>query len=234
MTSLTAELMSEASGLLDRLREIITAAGDPEPPAPDSEPEPSEPAPRAPPALTAQNVTDAAAALSCSEGVIRAVCAVESNGRGFSPDGRVIILFEPHVFSRLTAHRFDATYGGVSYPRWGAKPYPPTQAARWDQLLFAAKLDHDAAFKSASWGLFQVMGFNFAACGFASVDEMVASMAQGEGDQLMAFVHFCLTNKLDDALRARDWSTFAAGYNGSAAVKDYSAKLSAAAAKYGV
>lgn len=235
MTVLTDELASEAHALLNRLREIIGGNGlqeavtaPPQPaaaPAPDASPAPS---PRAPPALTAQNITEAATALSCDEAVIRTVCAVESNGHGFAPDGRAIILFEPHVFSRLTAHQFDSTYGGVSYPRWGTRPYPPTQAARWDQLLFAAKLDHDAAFKSASWGLFQLMGFNFGACGFASVDAMVSAMAQSEGDQLMAFVRFCLTNKLDGALRAHDWEAFARGYNGPGAVKDYATKLTSA------
>ncbi len=159
---------------------------------------------------------------------MRAVNSVESNGHGFAADGRVIILFEPHVFSRLTGHRYDATQGGVSYPVWGTKPYPKTQAARWDQLLYAANLDHDAAYQSASYGLFQIMGFNFAAAGFASVAAFVAAMAQGEREQLMAFVAFVTANHLAPALRAKNWAAFATGYNGPGQVDAYSAKLATA------
>jgi hypothetical protein len=181
-------------------------------------------------ALTDQDYADAATALGCDVAMIRAVDRVESNGHGFGPDGRPIILFEPHVFSRLTNHKFDSSYGGVSYPKWGEKPYPPSQAARWDQLLFAAKLDHDAAYQSASYGRFQIMGFNFGLCGFATVGAFVDAMGRSERDHLMAFVQFVLSSKLDDELRTRDLLAFATRYNGPGQASAYAAKLSAALA----
>lgn len=186
-----------------------------------------------PAALTPTNYAEAATRLACDVATIRAVTEVESNGSGFGVDGRPIILFEPHVFSRLTQHRFDDTHGGVSYVKWGARPYPKTQAERWGQLEYAAKLDADAALQSASYGLFQIMGFNFAACHFADVKTFVAAMRVSEREHLMAFVAFVKTNNIDVALRERRWAEFAARYNGSGYKKNaYDTKLAAAYAKH--
>lgn len=173
--------------------------------------------------------SDAADALKCDVAAIRAVYEVESRGEGFGPDGRPIILFEPHVFSRLTQHRFDSTHGGVSYKKWGSKPYPKDQKARWDQLLYAAKLDRDAAYQAASWGAPQIMGFNYALCAFSTVHEFVAAMSKSERDQLFVFVQFVSASGLADELREHRWDDFARRYNGPAyATHGYHTKLAAA------
>lgn len=182
--------------------------------------------------LTQNDYLQAADMLKCDVAAIRAVDDVESNGNGFGPDGRPTILFEPHVFSRLTNHRFDSSYGGVSYPKWGAKPYPKTQKERWDQLLFAANLDRDAAYQSASYGRFQIMGFNFASCAFSTVQDFVAAMGVSERDQLFAFVQFVLFQHLDDELSAHAWLPFATRYNGPGQAQAYAAKLAAAHARH--
>lgn len=176
---------------------------------------------------------DAADALKCDVAAVRAVDQVESNGKGFGPDGRPLILFEPHVFSRLTQHRFDDSHGGVSYPKWGAKPYPKDQKARWDQLLYAAKLDRDAAYQAASYGRFQIMGFNFALCAFSNVHGFVAAMQESERAQLFAFVQFVSASGLADELREHRWEDFARRYNGPAyATHGYHTKLAAAHARH--
>lgn len=178
------------------------------------------------------DIAEAAQALGVGPAEIRAVTEVESRGHGFEGD-RPIILFEPHVFSRLTRHRYDDTQGGVSYPVPGTKPYPKTQAERWAQMEYAAKLDEAAALQSASWGLFQIMGFNFAAAGFSSVALFVLAMKRSERDHLMAFVSFVKANKLDDELRAHDWAGFARGYNGPNFAKNaYDTKLAQAFTKW--
>jgi len=183
--------------------------------------------------LTDADIQEAATMLMVTPAKIRAVLEVESRGQGFGPDGRPIILFEPHVFSRLTAHRFDATHGGVSYPKWGQKPYKKTQAERYDQLIYAMNLDREAALKSASWGLFQIMGFNHSVCGFTTVAEFVDSMCEGEREHLLAFVAFVVSNKLDDELRDGRWAEFAERYNGPAyATHGYHTKLAAAHEKW--
>lgn len=193
---------------------------------------------RNPGELTIADFADAAASLRCAPADIRAVYEVESSGKGFGHDGRPTLLFEPHVFSRLTAHRFDATHGGVSYKDWGAKPYPTGTAdvrhtANWDRLLYAARLDRDAAYQAASYGAPQVMGFNFADAGYPDVHAFVDAMSRSARDQLLAFVSIILAWKLDDELREHRWADLARRYNGPAYARNkYDVKLAAAHAKW--
>ncbi|MGH9258308.1 MAG: N-acetylmuramidase domain-containing protein, partial [Acidimicrobiales bacterium] len=66
----------------------------------------------------------------------------------------------------------------------------------------------------ASWGMFQIMGFNHKKAGYASVQEFVDAMRKGETEQLMAFLRFILTEGLGAALQAKAWKQFAETYNG--------------------
>ncbi len=225
---LTAADLAEIGRISDRLHELLLDVV-----LPAREAAAVTPAPPATRALTQDDIEDAAQALNVAVAKIKAVREVES-GRlgGFGPDGRPIILFEPHVFSRLTQHRYDGTHGGVSYPTWGAKPYPASQVDRWAQLEYAEHLDRDAALQSASFGLFQIMGFNWKVCGFASVDGFYDAMCRNEREHLMAFVNFLKANHLDQKLAAGDWLGLATGYNGPGQAQAYAAKLSAAYAKW--
>ena len=77
--------------------------------------------------------------------------------------------------------------------------------------------------------MFQILGGNFAACGFASVADCVAAMCRAEADHLAAFGEFCRNNGLERHLRAHDWTRFALGYNGpSESDNDYDDRLAAA------
>ncbi|MEJ0024314.1 MAG: N-acetylmuramidase family protein [Alphaproteobacteria bacterium] len=150
----------------------------------------------------------------------------ESRGRGFSPDGRPIILFEPHIFSKATLRKYDLSNPNVSYKTWGDKPYPGTQAGRYAQLEEAFGLDPEAAVGSASWGLFQILGQNYKACGFASATAFVTDMAQSEARMLAAFEAFVRANKILDELQNKDWAGFARVYNGPGQVDKYAKLLS--------
>lgn len=157
-----------------------------------------------------------------------AVRDVEASGAGFC-DGRPKLLFEPHRFSRATAHRFDGSHPRLSYRNWNPKGYPASQAARYDQLLDAIALDVDAAFASASYGAFQILGENWHVCGEDSPLDFALIEARGELGQLRHFTRFCASNGLVPALRRRDWAAFAKGYNGSAyKLNRYDEKLAAA------
>jgi len=77
--------------------------------------------------------------------------------------------------------------------------------------------------------MFQILGLNFAQCGFATVEDYVAAMCDSEGAQLPAFCAFCQKGGLDRYLRAHDWTRFALGYNGPGeAANGYDTKLAAA------
>jgi hypothetical protein len=179
--------------------------------------------------LGPHDIAAAATTLECEPAAIWAVCDIESAGGGFLPDKRPKILFEAQVFGQLTRHRWDATHPNISSPTWNRALYGAAGGHQYDRLAEAMSLDHDAALESASWGMFQVLGLNFARCGFASVADHVAAMCESESAQLAAFCAFCQKGGLDRYLRAHDWLRFALGYNGAGeAANGYDAKLAAA------
>jgi hypothetical protein len=167
--------------------------------------------------LTRADFEAVATQLGCEVEAIQAVAEVEVGGKSaFAPNGRPTILYEPHIFSRRTNRQFDASHPNISYPSWDASKYPRTQDGRWAQLREAHALNPEEAVASASWGMFQIMGFNFAACGFANAKDFVADMAKSEVRQLAAFAAFVRQNNLADDLARKDWAGFARGYNGPA------------------
>ena len=173
-------------------------------------------------ALTRADYEAAATSLGCEVEAVQAVVEVESGPLGaFASNGRPIILFEPHIFSRRTNRAYDATHPNISYRSWDPSKYPRSQDGRWAQLREAYALDKENAVASASWGLFQIMGFNHAACGFASAKEFVTDMTRSQARQLAAFTAFVRANNLADELVRKDWEGFAAGYNGQGQVERY-------------
>lgn len=177
--------------------------------------------------ISAAGVAQAAARLKVTAAHIWTVWDVESSGSPFI-NGRPAILFEPHRFSKLTGHKFDATHPHVSYPKWDASKYPKTQDGRYDQLMEAMCLDVDAGFAACSYGAFQVLGENAIALGYSSSWAFAYVQSQTVDDQLEAFVLFLEVNKLADSLRRGDWVAFARGYNGTAyAQNKYDTRLAA-------
>ena len=184
--------------------------------------------------LTEADYTRAAKALACDVAAVKAVAEVESRGSGFLADGQVRILFEAHVFDRLTAGRYRRAHPNISSARWDRTLYGAAGAHQHKRLQQAVALDRDAALQSASWGRFQVMGFNWRACGYPSLQAFITAMHAGEGAQLDAFVAFVRTRGLADELQRRDWVGFAAGYNGPAYAENaYDRKLAAAYKRHG-
>jgi hypothetical protein len=187
--------------------------------------------------ITQKAFNDAALLLDVEPEVIKAVAEVESSGDGFLPNGDVKILFEPHVFWReLKKRGIDPTKitgaEDILYEKWGAKPYG-INSKQHDRLRRAMDIDRDAALASASYGKFQVMGFNWAAAGFESLDKFVSAMFESEDMHLLAFVDFVNSNHLTVHLRNKDWEKFALGYNGKGYKKNnYHIKLPAAYQKF--
>lgn len=172
--------------------------------------------------LSVQDFAAAAQRLGVETAAVRAVAKVETGSvAGFATDGRPTILFEPHIFSRLTRSQFDATHPHLSYPGWGERPYPQTQAERWNQLAEAYALNPEAAVGSCSWGAFQIMGFNFPACGFPSATALVTELAISEERQLRAWENFIRSQGLIDEMQRLDWEGFARVYNGPGQVERY-------------
>ena len=87
--------------------------------------------------------------------------------------------------------------------------------AEHQRLAMARLIDDTAALESASWGAFQIMGYQWERLGYASVQAFVAAMSAGESQQFDAFTRFIETDPvLHKALKARKWAEFARLYNG--------------------
>lgn len=171
------------------------------------------------------------AMIDVGEDEIHAFLDVETRGGGFDSRGRPKMLFEPHVFYRelAGAERDAAVKAGLAYPRW-KRNYPADSYPRLEQAM---AINENAALKSASWGIGQVMGFNFKLAGFRSARGMVTAFLDSEAAQLEAAVQFIISNQLDDDLRNHDWRGFARGYNGAGyEANGYHTKLAAAYAKW--
>lgn len=177
--------------------------------------------------LSAHHFLTAADLLMCEPAAVQAVAEVEAGPHGgFLETGEPVVLFERHLFHRLTSGKFDASYPDLSASRPGGYGKVSAQHGR---LARAAQLDRDAALKSASWGAFQVLGLNHAVAGWPTLQGFVNAMYSSAAEHLLAMVRFVQSNKLDRHLRDHDWAAFAKGYNGkNYRINKYDTKLAAA------
>ncbi|WP_164736540.1 N-acetylmuramidase domain-containing protein [Pararhodobacter zhoushanensis] len=165
----------------------------------------------------------AASRLGCDPAAIRAVWGVEAAGRHFLADGSVVRRFEPHHFPREHWERIGF------FPRAGEAAWRASVRLSTETMFqSAAAIDQTAAMAASSWGAPQIMGFNCRSAGFDTAEAMVSHMAVSAAHQLGAFVQLVEGWGLDSALRAQDWTTFAARYNGSGQVPVYAARIEAA------
>jgi hypothetical protein len=198
-----------------------------------------------PPLAPTDSLAELAAGLGVRREALDAVVQVESSGAGLlpararSPEGRdvggfPVIRFEAHVFYReLQAIGIIPGAVKVSRPdiirRKRDDSLVKSREGEWDRIGAARLIDRDAADRSASWGRFQIMGFNWEACGADDVRDFVGLMHADEG-QLELFAGFLRANpQMVRALKALDWRTFAKLYNGPGyAANDYHGRMARA------
>lgn len=176
--------------------------------------------------------------LHIDPGVAIAVFAIESGGRGFGTDGRMLIRFENHIFyeywgknntAKYNQHfRFDNNQKWTGHQFRGASGgwqdvHVKQQNREWDAFNFANSLSSTAAKLSISMGAPQIMGFNYSLVGFNSVQDMFETFSQGDREQILAFFEFVKgkDNRKVEALQKNDYVTFAKYYNGSGQATKY-------------
>lgn len=162
----------------------------------------------------AEDFARAADTIGCDEAALRAIWDVEAAGRPFRSDGSLERRFEPHKTAQPDGD-------------WRSS-MKLSNAARESKFAAAFARNANDAMRATSWGGPQIMGFNHSAAGFSIVAEMVEAFAADEAAQLRGFVSLIKSWGIDSALRAHDWRTFAARYNGNANVAAYSAKIESA------
>lgn len=190
--------------------------------------------------LTNEKIADIARENKIDPAALLAVKDVESNGGGFLSNGKPKILFEGHIFYRLLTpllnlarlNQLCKQYPNVVYPTWNRSKYFGGER-EYLRLTTAININRAAALKSASWGMFQVMGMNYAQCGCKDIEEFVDKMKSSEEDQLMLTIRFLKNNSLLFYLNNHNWASFARSYNGpSYATNKYDTKLAQAYSKY--
>ena len=183
------------------------------------------------------DIDKTAESLGVESAALRAVLSVETGGFGFDKSKRPKALFERHYFYKMLKDKPDALQlavdAGLAYPKWGEKPYPKGSDAVYAEITAAVDIDLDAALRSVSWGLGQIMGNNYKLAGCSSAQEMVEQAMESEVNQLRHMANFIKAAGLLDEIQRKDWAGFAKGYNGpSYAQNQYDTKLEIAYNKF--
>lgn len=197
--------------------------------------------------LKHQDLEAAAKRLGVELAAVYAVNEVESAGEGFLANGRPVILFERHVMLarlKLTRAPSDDAQQREQHALELAAKFPNLVnaapggyaggTAEHQRLASACQLDDTCALESASWGLFQIMGYHATALGYPSVQAFAEAMQRSEAEQLDAFVRFIEADPaLHKALKGKKWAEFARRYNGPAYARNlYDVKLERAYARH--
>lgn len=163
----------------------------------------------------------------------QAVLQVESGGQGFSPDGRMVIRFENHVFDIYYAdHEQFAAHYRYGSPPWTGHLWRPgkgvwnpvhtgKQESEWDAFEFACTLQESNAMYSISMGAPQIMGFNHKSCGYTTVQGMYNAFSTSVHSQVEGFFKYLQNSGALVALQNQDYLRFATLYNGSGQAEYY-------------
>jgi hypothetical protein len=190
--------------------------------------------------LTPASISQAAKSKKYNARLIAAIAEVEGNGMGFHPTtGKVLIQFEPGYFKRLITPVVRAAIN-AAWKAVEAKTATPEQTvlySNWTSIMgnkvegqseeyrifnIAFSVDPQAAMLSTSWGMGQIMGANFKAAGFKTVDAMVTAFRESIENQFLGMLAFIADNPTLNAVLKdpnpdlADCRLIARFYNGAA------------------
>ena len=193
-------------------------------------------------------IYEKASEIKVSPASIAAVIYVESSGKGFGEDGKMIIRFEPCVFYDLWgkyhpqefSQYFECDRPNDKFRKFPAQEFGELHgdhAREWTAFNLARALNEHAAMNSISMGLAQIMGFHHLDIGYSSANEMFDALSNSTQSQLDA-LFLSLTNIHNGdnsclgSLQARDYVSFANCYNGEGMDQEYGSAMSQAAESY--
>lgn len=172
--------------------------------------------------LTNEMIKDLSIRLGLEPALLKAVQLVEAAGRdGFLADGRPQILFEGHIMYKEVHKKFPdrdlaylcKRYSTIFFPKWDKSKYLGG-VHEYKRLELAKEIDEECALKSASWGMFQIMGFNHKICGCQDVYDFVHKVSESHEKQLELMYYFMHNSGCLKNLKEKDWAGFAKKYNG--------------------
>jgi hypothetical protein len=195
-------------------------------------------------------IFEQAQALGVSTHAAAGIMKVESGGATFSSvTNKTIVRFENHIFWRewgsanpdVFHEHFAFTSPGDA---WKGHLYRDSAADAWskfhgDQVkewhvvkLAAGLSGKEPAYRSASWGAGQIMGFNARSVGFDTATDMATAFTTSERPQVAAIFEFIRSHNLQDAVRADDFLAVAKRYNGSGQAASYATIIGRNATAY--
>jgi hypothetical protein len=174
-----------------------------------------------------------AARLGGSARQLAAVAKVESAGGGWDDAGRLKCLYERHYFWK----RLRIIIPLLSNPTPGGYTIDADRDGindSWEKVADAAMRNPIAAFESASWGKFQIMGAHAKALSYSNAVDFVWMLTRSEAAHYEALARYIEVNGLRKAFQALSTDpaacrAFAKGYNGTGYEKGgYHLKLAGA------
>ena len=161
--------------------------------------------------LTNAQINDLAVKNGYQYRVLKSIIQVESGQHGFDPvTGKIIIQFEPYWFMR----KFKEWAAYTKHTTWQSNKVG-NQEDEWIAFNSAFAVNADAAMKSTSIGMMQLMGFHYAETGFKKVGDMWDFAKESEYNQVLLAIKWIKTMRpLDLAIKNKDWPKIAYFYNG--------------------
>ena len=156
--------------------------------------------------ISDQDYKKVAETLGIEVAALKAVKEVESPKGPFMGSRRPTCLFEGHIFwKELKGQGINPEsvkgHSGILFPKWDRKSYKGGEA-EWGRLEEAWGINRTAALLSASYGSFQICGFNYKVCGCKDVFEFLGKMFSSELEQLELLAGFIKGNGLTKYLVA--------------------------------
>lgn len=171
------------------------------------------------PPISPADIAQIAARLGGTPRQLAAVAKVESAGGGWDNQGRLKCLYERHYFWR----RLQVIIPILSNPTPGGYTIDADRDGindSWEKVADAAMRSPIAAFESASWGKFQIMGAHAKSLGYANAIEFVWALSRSERAHYDALAKFIEVNGVRQAFKQLSTNPehcreFARRYNGS-------------------
>ena len=171
-------------------------------------------------ALTDADYIKAAIELNVEVAVLKAIKTVESGGKALQ-NGIPTMLFEGHIFwKQLQARKIDPSKyvkgnENILYKTWTKVHYTGRNSGEYARLQKAIKINEAAAYESASYGMFQIMGMHYKTCGYNSAKEFYEALCKSEDAHFYAFIKFIKAKGIVPYMQKKDWAKIAYLYNGS-------------------
>ena len=119
--------------------------------------------------LTDADYIKAAIELNVEVAVLKAIKTVESGGKAMQ-NGIPTMLFEGHIFwkqleaRKINPQKYVKGNENILYKTWTKKYYTGRNNGEYARLQKAIKINEDAAYESASYGMFNRMENNYKVC----------------------------------------------------------------------